>query len=339
MVVNISGLGRKERNRRDVLRAMAAMGLVTATPMAAFAQAGSLRWGSSSIGSSGYVILEALANVTNRNTELKGSVQATAGTTENFVLMDRDQLDIAHTTSLDWVAAKAGDKPFPDVIEANQLLCYTQWENPPLVMADSDIQTIEDLRGRSYSPSQPGSGSAAMARILFEAAGIIDDIQWVYGSWGEVYDLFGLGQIDAVHGVFTNGEPIGEVVKAEAAAPVRALEYSEEVLRAANARNAGIFSTELTPDTWPTLDRPIRTPGFSGILGADTRVSAEDGYAITKAILDHVDEVHEFGNLLHGVTLENAVAGLLIGHPVNAGAAQYYKEKNVWRDDLLIAGA
>lgn len=325
-------------DRRKFLTCASALGLTAAmAPLPAMAQQRRLRWGSSSLGSSGYVILEALANVSNKYTDIRSAVQATAGTTENFVLMGRDELDMAHTTSLDWVAAKAGDAPFPGPIEANQLLAYVQWKNPPLVRADSDIQQIADLRGRSYSPSKPGSGAASMVRILFEEAGILDEVKFVYGGWGEVYDNFGLGQIDCVHGVFTNGTPIGVITKAEATTPLRALEYPEDVLQAANARNAGILVSELTPDMWPALDRTIRVPALAGVLGADTTVTAEEGYAITKAILENDEEVRSFGTPLAGVTLENAVASLLVGHPVNAGAAQFFQEKGVWRDELTIA--
>lgn len=325
-------------NRRTVLQGAAALGFVTASiPGGSLAAGRKLRWGSSSLGSSGYVILEALSNVTNKHTELKGSVQATAGTTENFVLMGRDELDIAHTTSLDWVAAKAGQKPFPGKIEANQLLSYVRWLNPPLVKASSNIKTIADLKGKRYSASKPGSGAASLSRVLFEAAGISKDVKWVYGGWREVYDNFSLGQIDCVFGIFTNGSPVGVVTKAATAAPLRALEYPEEVLKKANAMNAGALSATLTPDNWSVLDRPIRTPALAGVLGADTTVTAKEGYAITKAILDNSAEVRKFGKALAGVNLENAVGSLLVGHPVNAGAAQYYKEKGVWRKELTIA--
>ena len=325
-------------DRRGVLKGAAALGLaVAAIPGASVAARQNLRWGSSSLGSSGYTILEALSNVSNKYTDLKSGVQATAGTTENFVLMHRDELDVAHTTSLDWVNAKAGAKPFPGVIEANQLLAYVQWKWPILVKENSDIMSFDDLRGHSYSPSKPGSGAASASRVLFEVAGMLNDIDFVYGAWGEVYDNFGLGQIDAVYGIFTNGFPAGVVSKAEAANRLRALEVPVDILRAANAANAGILVSELTPDTWPALDRAISVPALAGILGVDTTVTAEQGYAITKAVLDNAEEVRGFGQALAGITPENAVASLLVGHPVNAGAAQYYKENGLWRDELTIA--
>ncbi len=323
--------------RRGVLKGAAALGLAAAAVPTTALAARSLRWGSSSLGSSGYTILEALSNVTNRYTDLRSAVQATAGTTENFVLMDRDELDIAHTTSLDWVNAKAGNKPFPGVIEANQLLSYVQWKWPILVKESSDIMTWEDLRGRTYSPSKPGSGAASASKVLFEAAGMADDINFVYGAWGEVYDNFGLGQVDAIYGIFTNGFPAGVVAKAEAASNLRAIEFPLEILQAANAANSGILVSELTPDTWPVLEKTINVPALAGILGADTTVTAEEGYAITKAVLDHAEEVRGFGKALGGVSPENAASGLLVGHPVNGGAAQYYRENGLWRDELTIA--
>ena len=74
-------------NRRSVLKRMAATGLATSLGAPAFARDGALRWGSSSLGSSDYVILEAMSNIANKHGGMKNSVQATAGTTENFALM------------------------------------------------------------------------------------------------------------------------------------------------------------------------------------------------------------------------------------------------------------
>ncbi|MDA5399642.1 TAXI family TRAP transporter solute-binding subunit [Hoeflea prorocentri] len=327
-------------NRRMFLKGTAAAGIVAASGVPAFARDGALRWGSSSLGSSGYVILEAMANVTNKHTNLHNAVQATAGTTENFALLGSGELDIAHTTSIDWVAAFRGDKPYPGKIEANQLLSYVKWLCPPLVHKDSDIQTIADLKGRKYSASKPGSGAAALSRILLESAGLGSDgrdVDWVYGGWKEVYNNFQLGQVDCIFGIFTNGAPIGLITQVNTAVPLRALEYSQDVLDAAIAKNPGILVADLTPEDWSALEKPVRSPVFTGILGAATSVSAEDGYEIVKSVLDNVEEVKSFGKPLAGVGLEAAVNNLLVAYPVNAGAAQYYKEKGVWRDELKIA--
>ena len=330
----------KHHNRRSLLKGLAATGLATTLGAPAFARDGALRWGSSSLGSSGYVILEAMSNVANKHGGMKNSVQATAGTTENFALMGSGDLDVAHTTSIDWVSAFRGEKPYPGVIEANQLLSYVKWLMPPLVHADSDIKTIADLKGRRYSASKSGSGAASLSRILFEAAGLGaqgKDMDWVYGGWKEVYNNFQLGQVDCVMGIFTNGSPHGLVTQVGTVVPLRPLEFDQATLEAAAEKNLGILIGELSPDNWDMIDKPQRSPVFTGVLGAATSVSAEDGYNIVSSVLNNLEETKAFGKPLAGLGLEAAVNNLLTAYPVNAGAAQYFKEQGVWREELQIA--
>jgi hypothetical protein len=74
------------------------------------------------------------------------------------------------------------------------------------------------------------------------------------------------------------------------------------------------------------IDRPQRSPVFTGVLGAATSVSAEDGDNIVSSVLNNIEETKAFGKPLGGLGLEAAVNNLLTAHPVNAGAAQYFKE-------------
>jgi len=332
---NATNLGR----RRFMAQAGSAVGLLAASGGSALAQTPQIRWGSANLGSSGYVILEAMSHISNKYTESKNSVFATTGTLENFSLMGADELEFSHTTSFDWMVATRGDKPFAAPVRANQMFAYVQWLVPPLVNAKSDIMTVADLAGRSYSASKPAGGSTQLSRILFQEAGILDDIKWVYGSFSDVYDSFSVGNIDCVYGVFTNGTPLGLISQLELTMELRALEYPQAVLDAAMKANPGIQVGQLTPDDWPTLDRPIRTPAMTGILGADDRVSAEIGYDITKAVLENAEELKQYGLPLAGVNSEDAVRNLLPAYPVNAGAAQYFKELGIWREELTIAAS
>jgi hypothetical protein len=61
------------------------------------------------------------------------------------------------------------------------------------------------------------------------------------------------------------------------------------------------------------------------------------GYEVTRAILDRAAEVRKLGSPLSGLDLKSAVRNLLPEATVNAGAAQYFMEQGVWRDDLTIA--
>ena len=114
--------------RRDVL-ALGACGLAAplllARSTSVLAQE-RLQWGSSSVGSTGYVIMEGLANTVNRHASgLRNASMATSGGTENMQLFAENVIQLGQTTSTDWQPAFEGAAPYPAPIEAHQVLAYT----------------------------------------------------------------------------------------------------------------------------------------------------------------------------------------------------------------------
>lgn len=295
------------------------------------------RWGSSSLGSSGYVIMEAFAQTANRYTSIRNASLATAGTAENLFLIGERKLEFAHSTSVDWAPALAGEKPYRRPVRANQLFAYAVWQQLPIVRADSGITKLADLTGLRFSPSLPGSGTAAMYNVLLQAAGLADRVRMRYGSWSEVYTAFRASQIDAVVGVLTNGRPSSGIQELESTIEIRVLPVPAPVLATARQRNPGILEGTLGPEQWQAMDAAARVPAMTGIVAASVDVTPETGYEVTKAILDRAAEVRHYGAPLAGVGLESAVRNLIPAAAVNAGAAQYFKEQAVWRDDLTIA--
>ena len=330
-------MNRHGKNRRNLLQAGLAATLGSFCRSAHTAPAGDVyRWGSSSLGSSGYVIMEAFSQTANRFTSYRNSSLATAGTAENMYLIGRGELEFAHSTSVDWVTALAGQKPYSQPVHANQLFAYALWQQLPLVHADSGIRQFSDLNGRTFSPSLPGSGTAAMYRVLMKSANLQDDVHWRYGSWSEVYSAFRARQIDSVVGVLTNGRPSSGILQLEATLDIRVLGIPASVLQLARSANPGILEGLLDSRVWAAIDEPTRVPQMTGIVASNRDVSAEIGYTITKAILDRAADVRKLGGPLHGLTVELAARYLTTAAPVNAGAAQYFKEQGVWRDDLDV---
>jgi TRAP transporter TAXI family solute receptor len=325
-------------NRRLVLQSTlaAAMNLAAASVVAAPLRK-VYRWGSSSLGSSGYVIMEAFAQTANRHTAYRNSSLATAGTGENMYLIGEGKLEFAHSTSVDWTTALAGEKPYKRPVRANQLFAYAVWQQLPIVRADSNVMTLEDLAGLRFSPSLPGSGTAAMYMLLLQAAGLDGQVRMRYGSWSEVYTAFRADQIDAVVGVLTNGRPSSGIQQLELTMDIRAVDVPVAVLARARERNPGILEDRLGPAQWGILGSDAPVPAMTGILASSPEVSPEVGYEVTRAILDRAAEVRKLGSPLSGLDLKSAVRYLLPDAPVNAGAAQYFMEQGVWRDDLTIA--
>ena len=295
------------------------------------------RWGSSSLGSSGYVIMEAFAQTVNRHTDLVNASLATMGAAENLALVESGDLEFAHATSVDMVVAAAGIAPYPRPARFQQVFAYADWRMPPIVRARSAIRSLEDLPGRRYSPSTHGSGAAVLHHTLMAAAGLDDRVKWSYGSWNEVYDAFKMRRLDVVVGVITNGALSTRMIEAEASEEIIPLEIPPDVMARAQKANAGVYSDIVGADIWPSLKEPTEMPMTTGILAATPALSADEGYAIARAIFSNAVELRKIGLALKHVDLNFAVKHLMPQFPVNAGAAAYFREMGVWNAALTTS--
>jgi TRAP transporter TAXI family solute receptor len=324
------------RRRRFILTAAGAGGaaLCSCSPR----EKRILRWGSASLGSSGYVIMEAFAQTVNRRTSLTNASLATLGAAENLALLESGDLEFAHATSVDIVVASAGAAPYPRPVRCHQMFAYANWRMPPVVHENSKIKSPRDLAGKRYSPSTHGSGAAVLHHTLMQAVGVDDRIRWSYGSWTEAYDAFKMRRLDVVVGVITNGALSTRLIEAEASGKVVPLELSAADMATARAANPGIYFDTVGADVWPSLERPVTVPMTTGILAASPAVTPEEGYEATKAVFSSAAELQKIGLALKNVDLDFAVRNLLSDYPVNAGAAQYFQEAGVWNPALAIAG-
>ena len=297
----------------------------------------SLQWGSSSVGSTGYVIMEGLANTVNRHTDLQNASMATSGGTENMQLFAENVIQLGQTTSTDWQPASEGTSPYPAPIEVHQMMAYTLFNCTPMVRADSDVQTLEDLAGRRCMPSPAGSSTATMWSVLFEAAGIEGDVEWTYGSWRETYDALRAGSVDCIPSLLTNGRPSPILAELTSTVPVRMLPVPDEVLARARSLNPGIAAGTIPAGVVPGVEEAAEAASFSGVLGAQRDLDPEVAHQVMQAIFDNAEEVRSLGVQFEDIDLQFAVDYLLEGFPVSEGAARYYRDKGVWRDELTIA--
>lgn len=318
--------GERVRSRRAVLKSIAA--LAGTWPLGCAPQHRDvLRWGSSTLGSSGYVIMEAFAQAVNKRGRLRNASLATSGAAENLFLLANGKLELGHTTSVDWTVAARGESPYREPIVCQQLFAYATWHMPPVVRRDSGIETLDDLRGRRYAPSTPGSGAALMHHGLMKAAGLYDEVSWTYGSWNQIYDAFQARRVDVVPGVITNGAVSARLIEAQAAVDVVPLSVSESVIASAQKLNPGIYWEAKGGDVWSAIEAPTMLPYSIGILAAAPDTTEEVGYEVTKAVFEDAARIRSVGLALRNVELDFAVRGLMDEFPVNAGALAYFRER------------
>jgi uncharacterized protein len=321
--------------RREALAAVS--GLVIGSSFGGFrpllAQA-PLRWGSASLGSTGYVIIEALASTVSRLSDVKGSSVATSGAVENMALIGRKEIDLGQTSSLEWPIAYAGGAPFKQKIEPVQILSYAIWSLHPIARADSGIKTIHDLVGKRISPGPAGGNTALLWRLIFQKAGLYDKVRWNFASWRETYDGMKAGALDCIGSILVDGRPSSILTELESTVKVRPVVIEPDLIKEVQKDHPGTILHTITPDRWKTLEGPFPTAAASGILGTRAEIGNDTGYTIVKTIYDNAEDIRKISKDLAMVSIDQATRFLLPGFPVNGGAARYYKEKGVWRNDL-----
>src|SRR3546814_11482758 len=97
-------------------------------------------------------------------------------------------IQLGQTTSTDWKPAAEGLDPYPAPITVHQMFAYTLFNCTPMVRADSDIKSLEDLRGRRCMQSPAGSSTDTMWQVLVEAVGYHADHEWTYFSLRDAHD-------------------------------------------------------------------------------------------------------------------------------------------------------
>lgn len=296
-----------------------------------------IRIGSASPGSSGYIHFEACSFLVNKYAEgIKASSLATSGSSENVILLDQNKIDIASAGTLDVEAAWINDKKFGKKIPVWQVFSWTVWSLPMVTLADSDINTYKDLKGKSVSMVKKGSGAEYMFKLIFEEYGIIGDLKKNYLAWRAGIDALVDGQVKATPGNFPGGKPNPIMINLASRKPYKALEIDMNVLKQVNKRNRGILVTTLPKEAYKGFKKDVIAPGIAGVALSTADVDDELVYQFCKAVLEHADELHKISKVSEATTLQNATKWLMPEYPVHPGAVRFYKEKGVWREDLKV---
>lgn len=192
-----------------------------------------------------------------------------------------------------------------------------------VVLADSDIQSVEDLKGKKVSVGAPGSGTYVNALQILEAHGLtMDDIDAQNLDFGESTDGIQDGLIDAAF--ITAGTPTGAVEGLAATHKVRILPIEQDKIDALIEKYP-FYAEDVVPAGTYGLEEDVKTVAVMAMIAVNENLSEDDVYNITKAIFENVDQLtHDKAKF---ISIDSALDG--VGIPLHPGAEKYYKEVGV----------
>lgn len=199
-------------------------------------------------------------------------------------------------------------------------------ETVQLITMDETIDSVEDLRGKSVSIGQAGSGVYFNALDVLEGAGItLKDIKPQYQSFEDSKESLKDGKIDAAF--IVAGAPTTAITELATTNGVYFVNIDGE-LRENILKACPYYSVYKIPaNTYPDQKEDIETITVQATVIVSAKADKETVYNITAALFDHADEITKENAKGAELTLENATSVTTV--PFHEGAAKYYEEHGI----------
>lgn len=217
-----------------------------------------------------------------------------------------------------------------------------------IIPADSPIRSAADLQGKTINSAPPGALLNVWIKDLtavLEAENVVLSSAYKVSqfAFSDSVDAMNDGRIHAQLAYTFAGKLPGWLLQAMARGnSYRILPMSKDVHEAMVARGWQP-SLENAWDELSKLDSDVRniefnSSGVSTVIVASDATESSDIYKFLKTFFDKTDDIAA-AHPINGVYKAGPAYGIQYlspGIPVNAGAAEFFKEAGVWRDELTV---
>lgn len=199
-------------------------------------------------------------------------------------------------------------------------------ETVQIITCNPDIKSVADLKGKSVSVGDAGSGVEFNAKQILAAYDItFDDIKVVNLSFGDSADSLKDGKIDAAF--IVAGAPTTAVVDLATMKEVHLVQLDEEHIKKLQDEYSFYTETTIEAGTYNGVDEDATTVSVRATLICYTELPDEVVYELTKALFENKDALAQGHAKFELLNLEDAVKGISV--PFHPGAAKYYAEQGI----------
>jgi len=306
----------------------ARMVVVVAGLLAAFGasvvSAAELRIGTASQGGAFYPVGQAISTLVNNYAdELTMVPVVTQGSVENPRLVNSKEVDVAITNNNLSVLANKGVGPYKKAgaMELRALGSLHFSILHMITLADSDIASISDLKGKRVAVGPAGGGTIPFLNQVLGLAGLTaDDITPSFLSYADGFSQLSDGNVDAAFAL--SGYPAGAVMQAQANKTLKFIPLTDEELETALGKYPNYNKVVVPADVYKTASDGI-VLGVNNMLIVDASMDEETAFQITQAIYTHMDEFRAENASARQIEPERS---LQLKIPLHPGAARYHNQ-------------
>lgn len=304
-------------------RSFAVIALVAATPALAQTQ---LSIATGGTGGVYYPMGGGLAEVINNHVDgYSATAEVTGASVENMGLIATGDADLAIGLADTVQQAYTGTGRFdgqqlPMIRAIGSLYANTV---QIVTLADSDIATLDDLKGKRVSVGAPGSGTEVNARTLLEANGMsFDDFNAQRLNFNETADALNNGDIDV--GFWSVGAPTSSILNLATTNDIRIIGLTEEQVAAADSADPTFAPLKMAGGIYQGVDEEISTVGVPNVLVVSSEMDDDTVYMITKAMYENIADMRAIHPAANETTVEFSMNATPV--PLHPGALRYYEE-------------
>jgi TRAP transporter TAXI family solute receptor len=196
-----------------------------------------------------------------------------------------------------------------------------------IVRRDSPFRSIHQLKGRPVGIIPPGTSGEFSTRIVLDAHGMgYEDVQPIFAPTNDLLPKLGSGQIDAVFSA--NPLMLPATRELSQRVPLRLLPIDRTVTNRLRGSYPFLRPVTVAANQLTGQSQPIETLGAEWLLVCRSDLSEDLVYQLTReffAQLPTMAREHEEAALIDP---EQAPAAPI---PLHAGAARYYREREILR--------
>lgn len=283
------------------------------------------RIGTASLGGAFYPIGQSISNLVNGHAgeEISMVPVVTGGSVQNPRLIHSGEVEIAITNNNLAVLATKGIGPYKKTgkIDMSAVAALHPSVLHMIIMADSDIKTIEDLKGKKVAVGPAGGGTLGFLNFLLPLHDMeMDDMTPSFLSYSDGFSQLTDGNVDAAFAL--SGYPAGAVMQASAGNKLKFISFSDGMLDKAIAKNGAFKAVTIPADVYST-EGDATVIGVNNMLIAPNSLSADIVEKIVTSVFDNLDAFK--AENANAKQIDPAMS-LNLAIPLHEGAARYFKK-------------
>lgn len=294
---------------------------------------GQLTIGANPAGTHVYAVAAGLAKVLQDSDTARATIRPYSGSSVYLPQLQRGEMDVGLNTSIDSFLSYRGLAPWETPL-TNLRALGMMFPLPIMYMvrADSDMHTVEDLRGKSVVVTFRANASLAQLHegILLTGGLTLDDVTPIaVAGLPDAMKMLTEGRADAV----PTGLNTALALQVNSSLPsgIRYLQMGSDEARLGETM-PGSRVVVIEPDENSVgMDGPVRVSGILDYLNTGAHLSDDVAYTIIKTIHQNWETLRRDYSQIRPVTAAEVLPDMLT-HPFHPGAVRYWREAGLWTD-------